>query len=931
MSVDHAEIASLSLKGSELAKLDGRGTKIFGPLSLKQATVRDGVNLDQVSISSSFDLEGAQVHPRLGDDNARAITCQNAGIDGDVYFGTGSRIFAYADFFGSRIGGILALYECVFRADDGGAGEQKSAGLLANSSVINGGFGTIRSKIQSGIYITSSRLSRLGLFESTRVNSSNGSAVSFENTRIESDLAIKDNCLFEGVFNLAGANILGDFGVSKSVFNSQNDGCTQVAVNLLGAEVHGSFYFVNQTRVNGGTRLINLEVGKDFVIENTTLHNRSFSQMGLAIDGQDMTVNSIFRFGPNNVVIGDTAFRNVKTGSQFIVSSSRMTSRFQGEARNVFLCEMVDVGSILSIAGQCEFDGIVSFSGGKVGSELQINGSRFLGAESQTGPIALRCVGMLIQSSVYISDRCDFRGFVDFSSSEVRENFGISDCKFRNRNEMMSSVALSLYNAHIGRDLNIVSDVGIEGGFVASGLRVDGSLFFSHLKINNGEEGLDTVALRMAGVKVGGNATLTPGFVARGGVDLSGARIERQLSLSGASVVNASSDGSANSLFGEGMHVGGHLFLSSGFDAHGRVDLRGANFGSDVVLIGATISNLYEFPREKGSQSRRTSQNALTLAGARIGNFLWLGPAIPPNDQHVTINGSLDLSNAYAHILIDDPKSWPGGEHSKTVFDAQGKALRLNLGLDGFTYGSFGRAKMANWKLRRLWLERQGDDARFNDFRPQPYEQLATVLRSMGHARDAREIAKLRQSAERKATVRREWGKRSGQAIAAQLERFFYGALAGYGYAFKRLLVMVALLWGLGAVVYSAAEEQGLIAPADAVVFTNPDLQQSCSVSWTRCKDLPREHSAFDARIYALDVMVPIVSLGMEDDWSVVDLHDVEMVGRSPQQRFELTFGRNTWTTPSWFLRAIYWTQVILGWVLSGLLLAVLSGFMKQD
>ncbi|MEL7543334.1 MAG: hypothetical protein AAGJ70_06125 [Pseudomonadota bacterium] len=931
VSVDHAEIASLSLKGSELAKLDGRGTKILGPLVLKQATVRDGVFLDQSHVRSTIDMTGAHLFPREGTENIRAVSADNAQVDGDVYFGEASRVYADADFFGAHIGGMLALYECVFLTDKLTHGVSKTAGLRANSTVIDGGFGAIKSKIQSGVFVTSSRISRIATFSATMVGEFSGYCVSFRNSRIESEVVVKDRCSFHGTFNFGDVDLTGDFSVSQCVFNAQAEECTRVAFDFLGTKVGGSFFLINDSTINGAARFSNSTFGKDFVIRDTKLHNRSFSAMGVALHGLDVSVDSGVVIGPNVAAVGEVLLRGLKTGSQFSVISSRFTAREGGVARNALICEMVDVGSILNISGSSEFDGLVSFAGGRVGSEFQIYNSRFAAVRDDEVLDALRCVGMEIKSGVFISQKSEFKGEVDFSSTVIHEGFVLSNSRIWNQRYNLSSAALNLYNSEIGRDLNIHSDAVLEGALNASGLQVDGSIYFNNMMISNGREGYASIAFSLVGARVKGNVTLSPNVKVSGGLDFTNLGIDRQLNLNGICVVNQTADGNGKAIDCERIRVGSHIFMSGGFHAEGQVDLRGSDVAADLILIDGTFSNLTQNSSSGSGRGRTSANYALELSSARIGNFLWLGPAIAPNDQQVCIEGSLNLSGAHAHILIDDPVSWPGGAHSKTMFDASGKALQCNIGLDGFTYGRFGRAKMANWKVRKAWLERQNDEARFDDFRPQPYEYLATVLRGMGHARDAREISKLRQSAERKATVRRELKNRPAQAIGAQLERLFYGGLAGYGYAFKRLLAMVFLLWGLGAVVYSAAEEQGLIAPADAVVFTNPDLRQSCAVSWTRCKDLPREHSAFDARIYAIDVMVPIVSLGMEDDWSVVDLHNVEMVGRSPQQRFELSLGRNTWTTPTWFLRAIYWTQVILGWVLSGLLLAVLSGFMKQD
>src|SRR5207249_10574398 len=67
----------------------------------------------------------------------------------------------------------------------------------------------------------------------------------------------------------------------------------------------------------------------------------------------------------------------------------------------------------------------------------------------------------------------------------------------------------------------------------------------------------------------------------------------------------------------------------------------------------------------------------------------------------------------------DEEKSWPG----------EGK-----LFLDGFTYDRISEDSPLTAQSRIEWLHRQPH----HKFLPQPYEQLASVLRNMGHEREAR-------------------------------------------------------------------------------------------------------------------------------------------------------------------------------------------------
>jgi hypothetical protein len=92
-----------------------------------------------------------------------------------------------------------------------------------------------------------------------------------------------------------------------------------------------------------------------------------------------------------------------------------------------------------------------------------------------------------------------------------------------------------------------------------------------------------------------------------------------------------------------------------------------------------------------------------------------------------TCKGQLDLYRRTTWIhRWSDQESW---------------ANVSSLILDGATYESFSgdlSGRDAKWWIG--WLAKQPDPHRTSDFKPQPYEQLAKVLRSMGHETEAKEI-----------------------------------------------------------------------------------------------------------------------------------------------------------------------------------------------
>jgi hypothetical protein len=129
-------------------------------------------------------------------------------------------------------------------------------------------------------------------------------------------------------------------------------------------------------------------------------------------------------------------------------------------------------------------------------------------------------------------------------------------------------------------------------------------------------------------------------------------------------------------------------------------------------------------------------------------------------------DGMVDLTGAKIGSLVDEARSWPPA-----------------LDLDGLIYDD-----LTNMPARKRldWLSRSVDYA------PQPYEQLAAQYRRLGHDEEARQVllAKLRQRRRQRPWWKRWWGS-------------LQDALAGYGYAPGRAMLLLAGAFVAGWLVFS--------------------------------------------------------------------------------------------------------------------------------
>ena len=143
--------------------------------------------------------------------------------------------------------------------------------------------------------------------------------------------------------------------------------------------------------------------------------------------------------------------------------------------------------------------------------------------------------------------------------------------------------------------------------------------------------------------------------------------------------------------------------------------------------------------------------------------------------------------------------------------------------LDGLVYETLDPHLPAAQRL--AWLRRDEDG-----YVPQPYEQLAAAYRRLGHDTDARRVLLAKQRLRRNtlSAMGRFWG-------------FVQDWTVGYGYQPARAMTWLLTLLCVGTVVFS-------ISPPRPV----------------HTGEAPH----FNAFIYALDLLLPIVSFGQQSAWN---------------------------------------------------------------
>jgi hypothetical protein len=466
------------------------------------------------------------------------------------------------------------------------------------------------------------------------------------------------------------------------------------------------------------------------------------------------------------------------------------------------------------------------------------------------------------------------------------------------------SLAVSWTAAIVADELKLEGSIFLRNGFHAEGeVRLLGAIIGGNLEAGGGTfKNPNGNALHADGMKVTGGVHLTHGFSAEGGVRLLNATIGGNLETDG---VFKNPNGRAFSA--DGMKVTGGVLLRDGFSAEGEVRLPGATVGGNLQATGGTFKNPsgrafsadgIEVTGSIFLRGKFIAEGEVRLPGAEINGQLevddiWLD-ALNLQSAHVTgpffwtnihkdlhpdfpqkeWRPSLDLANAKVGALVDQKASWP----------EEGRLL-----LDGFVYDRITDGP-TDAKVRLDWLHLQPHEL---GYLPQPYEQLITVMRRMGHEHQVAEVAIAKQ---------KDLYEHGGLGWWGKFWSWFLYRTVRYGCEPWRAFIWIFLLIVLGACVFSRAHSAGVLVPSDKDAYT--------AYEKSRMVKLPPYYPDFHAPFYSLDVVLPF-DLGQKSSWRLIE---------------------------RWPGDSAYWgyefysiAQLFVGWVLLLVAAAVPAGLIKKD
>ena len=553
-------------------------------------------------------------------------------------------------------------------------------------------------------------------------------------------------------------------------------------------------------------------------------------------------------------------------------------------------------------------------------------------------------------------------GKLDLAYTAARGPVDFFNCKFADQPQMqqLQTEGLAIVGCHLDAGIDaariqVAGNLTLNGSRVAgkvslSGSTIGGHLSCTHARFHN--EGAS--AFKAQGMRVA-SSVLLEGVTASGLVSFLGARIGGQLVAMGAAFHNA----------------GGVAFNCQSAQVQGDAFLRHTDALGEVSFMGAEVSGVLDCSQARLRNADGDALNAqrlvvregfiwrrmrdvaggVDLTSAHVGD-LWDDPESWAKCDRIALSG-FRYDVLHGGIDVDDRLAWlKKGAVSRREFYPQPYEHLAKL-LRETGHRSDARAIMvakekeqrkaarerwsreAGWRADLLAASRAEGDAQAEQIaslaarRPNDPE-LARLRLLLGKDGRPPEVAQhtlalaLRDFRGTQVwhNVRVFW-RNLGSIIADRV----FGLVVGYGHKPERSFYMLLVLVAVGWLLADRAWEEGDFAPAAAPVLMSEGWQALATDDrianpaqvWSDKYMLSpegqailtpgRDYETFHALAYAVDTVVPLVSLGQEASWAP-------------------STTRGPWGQVLWWVR---WWLIALGWIVTAIGAAAVTGVIRRE
>lgn len=485
-------------------------------------------------------------------------------------------------------------------------------------------------------------------------------------------------------------------------------------------------------------------------------------------------------------------------------------------------------------------------------------------------------------------------GLLDLEACRVPCDIGLKDCHFELAPILRAAIINRLFLDGSSLPGLQAERIEVRGGVYLRGADIGAEVNIAESRLGGNLEcdgatlrATRGLALNAQSIEVR-NVRLRAAYI-HGAINVSGAQMAADLDCAGAVVTRD-----------EGIAI-----EASECEVRGGVVLRNARIEGEVRLVASIVNGDMDCT---GGSFAHPGQAAIDISRMVIrGAFFLRGGA--------AVKGTLAMTDTSVGTIHDEAACWP----------VRGDLLLNRCRYDAFIDGP------TDAHSRLDWLARQSPERWGEDFWPQPYEQLASVFREMGHGEDARVVLITKERLQRRA--RRARTENPLWRIALTVIDVVLGVTLAYGRQPLLAFVWLTLFWGAGVAVFANAEAQGAFKPNSAVVLRAPEwtlcgLGQSEERLLVSTRQITRglaepgqtqlacfhqrweasSYPEFNPWMYSLDALLPVLEMGQKEFWRP----DPAREGGG------LAIG-------------YFYFQSVAGWALSLLAVAGFSGLVKSS
>lgn len=401
-----------------------------------------------------------------------------------------------------------------------------------------------------------------------------------------------------------------------------------------------------------------------------------------------------------------------------------------------------------------------------------------------------------------------------------------------------------------------------------------------------------------------GSLLATRGFKNEGEFDIAQSKIGRDLDFQGSTLNNP--DGIC--LNANGSIINGNVYLSAvrskidhklytiygklcKFESSGTIHFFRSHVFGDMILLGGEFK----------SNNKKRAFKMINTKIEKCLYFFYHGEEDKVNDEkaNIVVDGHFKFEGSTVYSISDSKYTWNGENFS---YD-----------LHGLTYTIFVSNSPLDSESRKKWLLKQKYKDDNEKFFAQPWEQLIKVLREMGYPDQASEIAIAKQDTLRTEGKVKGWLRRPLHWI--------YGKLVGYGHRPQRMVYTMIFVCMFCALAFYCGRAHGMMGPSSPLIHASASFDH-CGVrgdphqyDWTSVScQMPPEYTSFQPFFYSLDLILPLVDLQQDSDWSPIVSN---------------ANGKTLWAGRA--LRWLMWFEILFGWVASLTLVAVVGRLVEKD